>query len=1256
MTHRRPQFLFRYGVAVFSVMVAVGVRRLLDPLLGDAFPFATILFAILVTAWLRGFGPAVAAVVLGGLAADYFLLPPRGSFDPGGMVGWIGMVLYAGTGFGIALLGGLMQIEMQRVEGGALNTSEKMGPVDAALFRKNFATELKIQAGFIFTLLCLAATGFIAWTSQIHSSEQAEWSRHTQKVIADLRQLLSTVTEAETAQRGYIITGDKNFLKSFGEARERVAPELSDLRQLTKDNAGQQHQLDLLEPAVAARLEQATVSIDQRRNQGFAKAQAEVASGRGTVMQERLRTIVAEMEATENSLLEQRHRVAQHDAFIARLFIAGSCVLAFGVAALALFAIRQDFARTQLAEAALLAANDQLESHVRKRTASLAASEARMAGIVGSAMDAIISVDEQQKIVLFNLAAEKLFRCSAAATLGQPLDRFIPQHFRAEHWQQVTDFGKSGVTSSSMRLLGALSALRADGEEFPIEASISKIEVAGEKIYTVILRDITERMQAEKASRLLTAMVDSSFDAIIGKDLKSRVTSWNSGAEKMFGYAASEMMGRSITLLFPPDRLDDEEKIMSQIMRGESLQHYETVRVKKDGELIDVSVTVSPIKDASGAIIGASKVARDISERKRVAAALHESDERTRLATEATGVGIWEWNVRTNKIRWDAQMFRIYGQPPTPDGFIDYGLWAGAVLPAELREQEAILQDTVRRRGRSNREFRIQRANDKECRHLQAVETVRTNVNGQAEWVVGTNLDITERKRAELALRESEERFSRMFNSSPVATSLSTGRDGRYLDVNNAFLKIFQWTRDEVIGRTVFELNTWIDLRQRAALFAELQEHGGVQDFEIELRAKSGQAIQILWSGVQLVIGGETCLLGSALDITQRKRAEAALQESEARFRTMANSIPQLAWIGRADGYIFWYNQRWYEYTGTTPEQMEGWGWQKVHHPETLPRVMAGWQHAIETGAPFEMEFPLCGADGTFRTFLTRVQPLKDSAGHVVQWFGTNTDVDALKLAEENIRRLNATLEQRVIERTAQLEAANKELEAFSYSVSHDLRAPLRAVNGFAGIVLDEFGPQLNGEGRRYLERIRLGGQRMGELIDDLLAFSRLSRQPMNRQKINSSKLVKSVLAETLPPAAERPITVNVGHLPACLGDPALLQQVWVNLISNAVKYTRGRAPAVIEIGCDEVNDERVFFVRDNGTGFDMKYAHKLFAVFQRLHRADEFEGTGVGLAIVHRIIHRHGGRIWTAAAEGRGATFYFTLEENTKHERTERN
>lgn len=255
------------------------------------------------------------------------------------------------------------------------------------------------------------------------------------------------------------------------------------------------------------------------------------------------------------------------------------------------------------------------------------------------------------------------------------------------------------------------------------------------------------------------------------------------------------------------------------------------------------------------------------------------------------------------------------------------------------------------------------------------------------------------------------------------------------------------------------------------------------------------------------------------------------------------------------------------------------------------------------------------------------------------------------KRAEDNLRVLNEELERRVAERTAEMAAANKELEAFSYSVSHDLRAPLRALDGFSRILLEEHAAQLAPEAQRYLGLVRDNASRMGELVDDLLTFSRLSRQPLKLQAVAPAELARRALEELHAEREGRRVEVVIGDLPSCQADPALLKQVFVNLLSNALKFTRRREVARIEVGSRDEGGEPVCFISDNGAGFDMRYSDKLFGVFQRLHRAEEYEGTGVGLAIVQRVIHRHGGRVWAEAETDKGATFYFTLGGDTTHD-----
>ena len=781
----------------------------------------------------------------------------------------------------------------------------------------------------------------------------------------------------------------------------------------------------------------------------------------------------------------------------------------------------------------------------------------------------------------------------------------------------------------------------------------------------------SKRELAEMQSRL-AAIVNSSDDAIIGKTLEGVITSWNPGAEKMFGYSAEEAIGQSMRMLFPPELVEDEAKILARIGRGESLSHFETMRIRKDGHSIDVSVTISPITDSKGKIVGVSKIAREITHRKQAEAALSASKERIQreeqrqqavialrasessmaTAQRIAHFGSWELdlldshNLDPNPLRWSDEMFRIAGY--TPGSLAVNNALFFSLVPTE------------------------------EHAHI----------------------------------RHS------------IATAI---REQRIYSVVHRFI------RPNGDVRVVREVG------------------------QVFINDKTGAPVKIV---------------GTAHDITEQKQAESKLRESEESFRTMANSVPQLAWIAKSDGFIFWYNQRWFDYTGTTPADMEGWGWQSVHDPKILPSVMAQWRAAIAAGQPFEMQFPLRGADGSFRRFLTRAVPLKDAAGQVLQWFGTNTDVDALtraeqerekssaelrlmlknmlnafivwesvfdangkyvsfrfgycndaytriagviaeevlgkdvfdvwpateqswvevygavavsgvpkvfdmyhaptrgwyhcnayrpmessaqicvifeditdrKRAEEEFQKLNAELEQRVLERTAELETVNNELEAFSYSVSHDLRAPLRGVNGYVRMLLEDYGATLDSEAQRMLGVVSSEAQRMGRLIDDLLAFSRLGRQKMEATIIDMTSLSRFEFEKLTFGMQETAPRFELHHLPAVVGEAAMLRQVFANLLANAIKFSHKNALPVIEVGSQSIEGEITFYVRDNGVGFDERHRHKLFGVFQRLHSESEFEGTGIGLALVQRVIHRHGGKVWAESKLNEGATFFFTL------------
>jgi len=379
------------------------------------------------------------------------------------------------------------------------------------------------------------------------------------------------------------------------------------------------------------------------------------------------------------------------------------------------------------------------------------------------------------------------------------------------------------------------------------------------------------------------------------------------------------------------------------------------------------------------------------------------------------------------------------------------------------------------------------------------------------------------------------------------------------------------------------------------------------------------------------------------------RRAQAKLVESNLFLDSLIENLPVMVFIkdARTLRYVR-QNRATLDLLGLSKDDVIG-----KNDWDFLPKqqadfILAKDRELLATGRLVDVpEQSIQSRDLGVRVLHTRKVPILDESGQARFLLGISVDITERKLAEESIRKLNAELE----ENAAQLEAANRDLESFSYSVSHDLRAPLRAIDGFAEMLQEDCKDKLDDDGRRYLSVIRENSDRMGVLIDELLRFSRLGRQPVSMSEVNMESLVRELVAEILNGAvADSEVVhapqIEVGTLPPVAGDSALLRQVWANLIGNAVKYSSKNDRPLIQIGGELTGGEVCYFVQDNGAGFDMQYAERLFGVFQRLHRADEFRGTGVGLAIVHRVVTRHGGRVWAEGKVDHGARFSFALPD----------
>jgi PAS domain S-box-containing protein len=1159
-----------------------------------------------------------------------------------------------------------------------------------------------VKAGVAGAVLLTGLLGLLSWRMAVQAAEDADWVAHAHDVSATLELTLRHLVDVETGARGFALTGHEPFLEPYNSGKYAVGLDLQALRTLVMESH-QVRRLDVLAKQAKIRIEEAADLVAARRQSGGTPSIARLMQSKQAM--DVVRSTVQEMEDQERLLLERRIQRARSTRRFTSSAIGLGSILGIIFLFIAGLTVNREIRVAAKAQTEVKVLNANLERRVEQRTVALQS-------------------------------------------------------------------------------------------------------------------EVAVRKRTEEIHERLAAIVDSSDDAIISKTLDGTISAWNRGAEKIFGYSAAEIVGKTMLVLLPPGRNDEESDLLARIRRGESVEHFETVRVRKDGRNIDVSVTISPIRDANGAIVGASKVARDITERKRAEESLREKEHRLSESQRIAHIGSWtlDPNDPIGQLVWSDEMYRMYG----------------------------VSRDTF----------------------------------------------------------------------APTVVEL---------------LK-------RIIPEDRSAIQKWI------AACAAGERPG---DVEFRLRLPDG-TIRVFSRRGELQYDSDNKpvrMVGTSQDITERRQTESSLRESEERFQVMANGIQQLAWMADADGSIFWYNQRWYDYTGTTLEQARGWTWEKIHDPAFLPSVLDRWRKSIADGTPFDMEFPLRGADGHFHMFLTRVMPVRNPEGRVVRWLGTNTDISERKKSEEQlarsavegaqqaedlavsrgeleaqtsmlklvlesmgegliaadreghfllwndaanklmgrgaidlptkqwtphykvfladgitpcppdrlplvralygesvkvelmvqppepepgkfievtarplndargnlrggvavlhditerkrseadlaqqaeelrhsqqalktqtfmlqsvldsmveglvaadehgkfilwnpaadkimglgptnlpseewsahyglflpdtvtpippgetplertlrgdggtteiflrqaglnqglwleatgsplidkdgvmrggvlafrditrrktdeleIRKLNDELEERIAKRTEQLEATNDELEAFSYSVSHDLRTPLRHIASFARILVNDFGPAMAVEAREHLQRIEEAVRRMGLLVDALLRMAVLRRRPLRLSHSELNPIVDDVVTMLHGECNGRDVEWRIAKLPALDCDPILMAQVFQNLLGNALKYSRGRAKAVIEVDSIQQPDKpAIIFVRDNGAGFNLQYAEKLFGVFQRFHTDAEFEGTGVGLATVHRIIQKHGGMIWAEAEPDHGATFYFALQ-----------
>ena|GEM_PF-2751500 len=510
--------------------------------------------------------------------------------------------------------------------------------------------------------------------------------------------------------------------------------------------------------------------------------------------------------------------------------------------------------------------------------------------------------------------------------------------------------------------------------------------------------------------------------------------------------------------------------------------------------------------------------------------------------------------------------------------------------------------------------------------------TVFKNEDGEIHGIFAAARDITERKKSEEAVKAERKRMNDLMEMLPAYLILLT--EGYHVAyANNFFEERFGKSNSKRCYEFLFGLDHPCENCETYKVF----KTNLPRNWEWTGPDKRTYDIHdFLFTDAD----GKKLILEMGIDITERKKAEEAVKNANAYNRNLLEvSLDPLVTIS-AEGKITDVNKATELFTGISRAELIGSNFSNYFSEPD--KAQAGYQLTFREGFVHDFALEIRHRDGHKTPVLYNASVYKDENGKASGIFAAARNVSAQKKAEEEIIKLNDELELKILQRTAQLEAAVKELEAFSYSVSHDLRAPLRALDGFARILLEDYSTKLDDEGKRFLNIIMINSKKMGVLIDDLLAFSRLNQQEVNVSKIDMGAMASSIYNELVQEKDKTEFIIR--DLPETKGDTSLMRQVWRNLIGNALKFSSHNEKPIIEIGGYTDSNECIFFIKDNGVGFDMKYSGKLFGVFQRLHKDTEFEGTGVGLAIVQRIIHRHGGRIWAEGKVNEGAEFYFTL------------
>jgi PAS domain S-box-containing protein len=1078
-----------------------------------------------------------------------------------------------------------------------------------------------VQFAFGSAIAILLVVGGLSYRSIVASRESNRWVQHTHEVLENLQELQLAMETIASSVRGYVLIGDESYLDRYHTARLSLEQHAAAVRDLTMDNSIQQRRIPALQKLAAERLERAELNINLRRNQGLAPAEQSIRAGPGLQIMVEYQTIVHQMEDEEQRLLVLR--VADRDrnfSWIKIILILGT-ILGLSITVAAGWLVMRDNARRQIAEGALQ------ESERKYRML-----------IQGIKDYAIYMLGPQGEIRTWNPGAERMTGCTYEEVAGQNFSRFFPaEDVKLGRPQEILRKAAAGgeYEEQGMRL-------RKNGARFQVRTTLTASRDATGTLrgFSVISRDLTENKESETKYR---GLLEAAPDAMVVVNQSGEIVLLNVQAEKQFGYRRDELLGQKVTNIIPvgfAERLvaDDlrsaEDASAQQIGAG-----IELIARRKDGGEFPIEIMLSPLASAEGTLVTAA--IRNISVRKAAETHLAQMEGRYRGLLEAAPDAmvvvnqsgeIVLLNVQAEK-QFGYRRDELLGQKVTniiPVGF------AERLVADDLRSAE----DASAQQIGTGIELIARRKDGGEF----PIEIMLSPLaSAEGTLVTAAIRNISVRKAAETHLAQMEGRYRGLLEAAPDAMVV-VNQGGEIVLLNVQAEKQFGYRRDELLGQKVTNIipvgfaERLVADDLRSAEDASAQQIG--TGIELIAQRKDGGEfpIEIMLSPLASAEG--TLVTAAIRNISVRKAAETHLAQMEGRYRGLLEAAPDAMVVVNQSGEIVLLNVQAEKQFGYRRDELLGQKVTNIIPVGFAERLIADGLRSAEDASAQQIgtgiELIARRKDGGEFPIEIMLSPLQSTEGTLV----------TSAIRDISVRKKAAVV---LLQKVDELKRSNEELGQFAYIASHDLQEPLRMVASYTQLLSRRYKGKLDADADEFIAFAVDGASRMQRLIQDLLTYSRVGTKGRDLRHTSSEDAFEQAMVNLRGSIEGSGAVVTHDSLPTVLADETQLTQLFQNLIGNAIKYHNPGTPHVHISAAMNGDKKWTFAVKDDGIGIDPQYFERIFGMFQRLHKREEFAGTGIGLAICKKIVERHGGRISVESTLGHGATFRFALAKSER-------